>query len=535
MINIMRKLSSGSSPSIVAAVSPTDASYVTRAYMADEQAYIEFYSEEEIAFMPYDYVVVDGQYYFIAEPPVPNVEQDAYKYSISFKGAEWELEKTMFFVFDRTGYDNVYDTTYNTTPADILDLIIANLNRNSVHEWVAGDALSHSAVDISFNKNSVLEVLQSAAQLFDTEYEIIGFQINIKNKTTASPLLLEPGRDKPLTWVRDNKGVDRTAVTRLYAYGNSTNMPSGQRLTIDPFEVANAWNIVEEIKEFDDIYPQARYSIYDASVYHMTGYFWRFKASLGYSLDDYLIDGINPVITFVTGNLAGISYTDWSYTMLTSTTIRIDLVAVVNGVDMTQEIAYALENGDIFEISGITTPSEAISLAEYQLYSAANAYFAKITNYQLKLNLGINTIYSRANLLTLHPGDQVTVKHPRISSLAAGVAATINSFKLLINDPYNYTDVIAGDVFYRQKYAPVIKLIEKAAPTIAITDGDDLKYTHYQIEEATQWTIKHNMGKYPAITVFVGNTAIVVETLWQDFNTAVINLPVAASGYAICN
>jgi hypothetical protein len=70
----------------------------------------------------------------------------------------------------------------------------------------------------------------------------------------------------------------------------------------------------------------------------------------------------------------------------------------------------------------------------------------------------------------------------------------------------------------------------------------DLHYTHHQNNDATTWTINHNLGKFPSVSIKFSSSDQVYENVgafagvqYIDKNTLTINLAAAQSGYAYLN
>ena len=70
----------------------------------------------------------------------------------------------------------------------------------------------------------------------------------------------------------------------------------------------------------------------------------------------------------------------------------------------------------------------------------------------------------------------------------------------------------------------------------AVIHSADKNYVHKQSSAADQWTIVHNLGKYPSITVVdSAGTVVVGEIVLQTTEQAVISFNGAFSGKAYCN
>ena len=64
----------------------------------------------------------------------------------------------------------------------------------------------------------------------------------------------------------------------------------------------------------------------------------------------------------------------------------------------------------------------------------------------------------------------------------------------------------------------------------------DKNYVHTQIAAANNWTITHNLNKYPAITIVdSGGTVVVGEIEYINLNLAYVKFNGIFSGKAYCN
>ena len=69
-----------------------------------------------------------------------------------------------------------------------------------------------------------------------------------------------------------------------------------------------------------------------------------------------------------------------------------------------------------------------------------------------------------------------------------------------------------------------------------IPQSGDKNYVHKQSVASSEWTIVHNLGKYPSITVVdSAGTVVVGEIVLQTTEQAVISFNGAFSGKAYCN
>lgn len=66
--------------------------------------------------------------------------------------------------------------------------------------------------------------------------------------------------------------------------------------------------------------------------------------------------------------------------------------------------------------------------------------------------------------------------------------------------------------------------------------GGDLNYTHVQIAASTLWSVTHNLGKFPSVTVIdSGNTEVIGDVSYLTNNSLEILFTVPFSGTAYLN
>jgi hypothetical protein len=66
--------------------------------------------------------------------------------------------------------------------------------------------------------------------------------------------------------------------------------------------------------------------------------------------------------------------------------------------------------------------------------------------------------------------------------------------------------------------------------------GIDLTYEHSQLIASDTWTINHQLGKHPAITVVdSGGSVVFGDITYSSLNTAIVRFSVPFGGNAYCN
>ena len=69
-----------------------------------------------------------------------------------------------------------------------------------------------------------------------------------------------------------------------------------------------------------------------------------------------------------------------------------------------------------------------------------------------------------------------------------------------------------------------------------INASTDKHYVHTQMVAAASWTINHNLGKFPAVSVVdSGGSVVVGEVQYINKDTLIVSFAGAFSGVAYCN
>lgn len=515
----------------VVTVKITDNSYVNHNLMGDETAYIEFFATSPVALQMGDYCTLLNHTYFVRDAVIPVRDGMRLKYQLTLYGTQYELEKAKYFILDSTGFDQTAKTTWNCTPLQLLQQMVVNLKRvQPTVDWGVGECISANAKDVELADNNCLEILQNAAEAWECDYYVNEYLISLKKIVPGEyPLNLEVGFNKGLRQITVNKSGDSSVITRLYAYGAETNMPSGQVLSIPVINDSEAVEVVEGIKHFD-IFPEVSAIITD--IVHMTGESIK-TAPLGFQIGDYLIPGTNPRMTFKSGQLKGLEFDfNWHY----DNTFEV-IPYTSNGVTIPGASGYNYAIGDEFVIWNITMPPAYVNAAKAELQEAAEAYLAQVSRQKLKLNITTDDIYFARNTNKyLYPGQTLNIKTSIVPFLASGVAVNVIGFKNYITQPHRYESVIVGDVYYSRPFGTVIQVNRNEQIFKNTIAGGDKYYRHTQVLASAEWIVNHDMGKHPAVTITDDSGKQIDAVITYTSNTSLtVNFSAARTGYAECN
>lgn len=517
----------------------TDNSYVSRSVMGECIAYVEFLTVDAVGLQSGDRCILLGDTYFVRDQVIPVRDVNRLKYQLTLYGTVNELEKAIYFISDSTGVDNTAKTSWDCTPQEFLDQLIVNLKRiQPGAAWAAGSCLEAEAKTLDFNYNNCLEALQAAAELFETHWSVSEFTVSLNKIDSSTVIPLEVGKDKGLRNIAANKSGDSKVITRLYAYGSSFNNPLGLPLMIPPVDYPWANQIIEGVKEFDDIFPQVVIEI--TNMVELIGpppnvYPWELWPDFRFSLNDYLITGVNPRITFLTGELSGHTF-NFLYLPLQGDYVIL-YKTLPDGTVIPGPSGYNPAVGDTFEISGIEMPLDFVEEAQARLLAAAEAYL-EASQLKLKLNLTTDDLYFERNSISIPLGVKVSVTSDIILNLVA-VDTEVLGYKRYITRPYKYDSLVVGDVAVSSPFSNrVEKIVERTIlkQTTVETGVSDKSYVHTQVTPSAEWTVRHNLDKLPSVMVTNGSAIVRdAQVTYLNKNTVRINLSEPGTGFVYCN
>lgn len=150
-----------------------------------------------------------------------------YDYTLTFESAQKQLARYKF----RNMVDGRLNFTLTAQPQEFLEHIVWNLNaRENGNRWQVGEVVVSAEKTQSFSQNYLLDALSQVAQLFETEWEIVGTTINLRkveyNKTETKKNRLEYGRGNGFISGISRQNSGENAVDVLWVEGGDRNIDS---------------------------------------------------------------------------------------------------------------------------------------------------------------------------------------------------------------------------------------------------------------------------------------------------------------------
>ena len=437
-------------------VTVLDNSVISNEIRGEHTLSLSFSSAEYVDIPDGAYVVVGGTTYtMMSQNRITQDSQRSNEVTAVFEAGQAMLSSIRM----RNPDDGTLSFPYTATAEDHLALIIANLNRyGDGNEWSIGDCIDDNTVRyLQYDYVSCLDALNSIADIFGTEWEIIGTTISLHKVeyNISSPLELAYGKDNGLRPGTVRETIERP-MTRLYPQGGSRNIDTAQygspilllpesitfKYDGNKFEdeagfdndnartyttdtagtyvssVRNASRMANEgVIDCTDIYPSATHSVIGFE-YGSTVPSWVIldvPENLDYS--QHVILGELPSITFQSGNLQGRTFEirrnqDGSLSSMkeysesgTFVGWRFMIASVIeDGVMLPdQQSGMVPENGDTCRIFGVQLPAEYVcdnvnkSGASWDMLRRCIMYLYECEDYIYSLKVEVDPIWARKN------------------------------------------------------------------------------------------------------------------------------------------
>ena len=305
-------------------VSPDSSSRWTEEVGAEFVVTVNFTTWEFFVLSVGDYVEISGKRFSIKKEYRPKkTDTQKYTYNISFYGREHDMQDLLFCRLNQGEDDLESVFAYDGTPMEILEKLVANMNRNTDGvTWRAGQAVTGDRKTINFNGLFCWDAAGEIAGAWETEWWLDGEYLNIGKCEHGERVTL--GYMKGLkTGLTQNENSNSIKwFTRLIPVGSTKNIdPSKYGYTHlqlpsrDKYIDLNTQLGLKEHREeaaFEDIFPHRLGTVSSVRSEEQTNtdgeeytvYYVKDK-DLPFNPDEYMIGEEVIHITFESGDLSG--------------------------------------------------------------------------------------------------------------------------------------------------------------------------------------------------------------------------------------
>lgn len=384
--------------------------YILEEIGTDSTVTLEFDILEPVEFEIDDYIMLGGFRYSIRyNESVKKVETSlGFSYTLVFhsetaKLSDWPfLPNGVVEVKKNFGY-------LTGTVEYILDLVLSCANTED-SGWTKGSVIDSEVDTYDLTDKMLIDVLQELASRNNTELWFYGKQVNIcKQELPSGGLTLSQGFGGGLIDL-SLSAVDKTKpYTVLFPRGSDKNIGHDygfDYLVLPGGEVSIEKNVEKygrkaAFKSFD-IYPKGKFQVTE-KVDNFT-----FKSNIDFNLTDCLIDGVEAVVTFQTGSLAGydLNIVDGSWN---NSLKQLKIKQNQDEKDLKIPGDLNFEEGDTFILTGIKMPQSYIDAAEAELLDRATKYLDEICEKKVQVDATCDPVEFKRRSITIALGQMVNI------------------------------------------------------------------------------------------------------------------------------
>lgn len=389
-----------------------DNSYTVEEIMGEDTLTLNFLSRNVVNLQINDYIDFEGTKYKVRhnEKVTKRETSLGWEYTVQFYSSRYDLLDAEFFLHGTPERKKNFDY-YTGTARDWLTLFVKNMNRTG-SGWVAGSCIESRMITLSFKDKKVGTVLDELIKELDTEYWISGQTINIgRREYSSNGLVLAQGEGMGFTELEVSAVDDTPPVTVLYPYGSDKNLgpdygadylllPDGL-LSIE--KNVEKYGRIEKSMQFDHIFPKGEFAVTEK----IDDYTLR-ASGMDFNLTDCLLDGVEVIVTFQDGGLAGydlaIVEDSWDNDLKQ---FKLKQNDQGNALKVPGDINFSV--GDKFILTGLKMPQSYRDNASLQLQEEAQAWLDGKCEKRIQLRGKCDEIVFRLQNIFIACGQMVGV------------------------------------------------------------------------------------------------------------------------------
>lgn len=389
-----------------------DNSYTVEEIMGEHTLTLNFLSRNVVELRINDYIDFEGTKYKIRhnEKVTKRETSLGWEYTVMFYSSKYDAQDVQFFLHGTPERKKNFDY-YTGTARDWLNLMVTNMNRGD-SGWVAGSCIESRMITLSFKDKTVGTVLDELIKELDSEYWISGKTMNIgKREYASNGLILAQGEGMGFTELEVSAVDDTPPVTVLYPYGSDKNLgsdygadylllPEG-RLSIE--KNVEKYGRIEQSVQFDHVFPKGEFAVTEK----IDDYTLR-ASGMDFNLTDCLLDGVEVIVTFQDGGLAGydlaIVEDSWDNDLKQ---FKLKQNDQENALKVPGDINFSV--GDKFILTGLKMPQSYRDNASLQLQEEAQAWLDGKCEKRIQLRGKCDEVIFRLQNLFIACGQMVGV------------------------------------------------------------------------------------------------------------------------------
>jgi len=446
---------------VLCTVKPEDTSELEQVKQSKDIIKLNFNLNEYVDIQIGDYVYLEKTGYLYHINTEPNVieKPEEYHYECVFEGSIHELRKTKAILQTVTELKTYKDYKFPLTgnAHTFLLFIVECLNREGA-TYSAGTWKSTETQTVSFNNWNIFEAITQLSTLLKFDWWMDGNVLHFDKKPYTSGILLHVGILSGLASLTRFRVENQNVETVVYGYGSTENIPPRTADVGDTYDSplltenrlafvgvdgdsklennVNLYGRIESVQEFDEIKPEFTGTVTDIDSNKRIFY----DPTINFVVNDYLVAGIPPKITFLTGTLIGKTFNVSIIPYYATNQITMDIVTDESG-DYPNDIAKPAV-GDLYKLFDIVMPPVYVTEAAARLQAATQEYLTKYSKAIEAYESALDKQFIQLHNIVLNLGDII-----RVVSIKFGIDSLfpINTLTQKITDPFAYV-IQFGDI-----------------------------------------------------------------------------------------
>ena len=495
-----------------------DNSYRYRALMQKPQLILKFSLPEYIEFPVGTWCEYQNMRFKVFSPQ--NIKKSGTRnieYTISF-GQDDEFMGLYKF---RNSVDKRLKWSMCATPMEFIQEIVRNLNeKEGADNWSVGQCIEANEQTIEFNHTYIDAALQSIADTFETEWEIVNKKISLHKVEyfKDDPLPLSYGKGNGfIPGLGRTSQSDEMPIKRLYVQGGEDNidrskygsqyllLPKSQTLEYegrtyktdaDGLYIERVDKISDAVKEdsldCDEFYPSRIGIVSKVEIINEDKNFYdiidnNIPSDLNYN--DYIIAGETPTLIFQSGMLAGREF-EFKYKHAER---RFELVPMEEDGQTFPSKDFPINSLDTYAVFGIMLPQSYICDntqkvgASWDMFREAVKYMYEHEEQKFTFTGTLQGLWSKRNWLRvggrLKVGGYILFSDTQFAK--DGVSIRITGIKDYLSSPYSPTIELSSSVS-GSSVTSDLKKIDNTEVVIDDTKKDIMQYTKRRFRDAKE-------------------------------------------------
>lgn len=511
-----------------------DTSYRYRSLMQKPQLVLKFSLPRYIDFPVGTWCVFQNQTFRLNSEK--NLKKNGIRnitYNMTLGGDEDKLGLYKF----RNTVDGRLKFSMCARPHELVEEVVKNLNkREGANVWSVGTCLESTEKTVEFNHCYIDAALQSIADTFETEWEIVNHVIHLRKVeyNKDEPLPLSYGRGNGfIPGLGRTTNLDEAPIKRIYTQGGTRNIDrsryggegsdfpeyatSSAELLLPPSQTLEyegrtyktdaqgyyvervdkvSTAVKEDSLDCSEIYPSRVGKVGTVIAVNADKHFYDFTDStipqaLDYGSKDCIIDGETPTIIFQSGMLAGKEF-EYKYK---HSERRFEIVPQeIDGIIMPDPATgYMPATKDDYAVFGIRLPKQYFfdnttkTGASWDMFRAAAKKLYESEDPKFTFKGDLQGVWAKHNWLNvggkLIVGGYILFSDPQFAP--DGVKIRITGIKDYVNAPYSPTLELSNSVSGKSVQGELTKIDNTE---VVIEDKTDslLQFTKRRFRDAKE-------------------------------------------------